>query len=257
MVHPVMNVRSGLAACAAAALLASTAADAALMNGFSDGSNNTSVFISVVERNATNQVLRNLVIDTGARTLDSFAGTPWSTTSAQEAQILAFLGSATGTVSFNVGGALNDQSFGTDLYGFLTTGNAVGPSGGNFAQLGTAVTNIDTFIGDTIGGAFSLDGVLVANSAIDPGWHNVAWGNDVGGGIETNNEVFFGQLSQITAWRMDINTYEIVRSVLGPVTSNLATGDISFGTVVPVPAAVWLFGSALGLVGALRRRLSA
>lgn len=247
---------AGNAGVATALLLTAGAADAALLNGFSDASNNTSVFISVVERNAVNQVLRNLVIDTGSRAADVFAGTGWSTTAAQEAQILNFIASSTGIVRFNIGGALNDQSFSTFNQGFLTTGSANGPAVDNFAQLGTAITNIDTFIGDTAGGTFNAAGVLFAGAAIDPGWHNIAWGNDVGGGIETNNEVLFGANSVVTGWKTDEN-FAIIRSNLGPVRSNLLTGDITFGTVVPVPAAVWLMGSALGLLGIARRRQAA
>jgi hypothetical protein len=251
-----MNLRTTLASAAGAVtLLASGAAGAALYNG-NDGSSNTSVFISVVERNATNNVVRNLVIDTGARALSVFAGTPWSTTTDQESAILAFLSSATGAVRFNIGGGLNDQSFSTDRYGFLTTGNAAGPASDGYSALGSAVTNIDTFIGNANGGVFSPAGVLTANSAIQPGWHNNAWGNTVGGAIEVSNEILFGQNSQLIGWKTDPGTFEIIRSALGPVTSNLGTGDISFGAV-PVPAAVWLFGSALGLLGALRRRSQA
>jgi hypothetical protein len=244
----------------AVVLLASGAANAALQNGFSDASYNTSVFISVVERNSSNQAVRSLMIDTGTRTLDSFAGTPWSTTAAQEAEILGFLAAkgANSTVLFNIGGALNDQSFSTDLYGFLTTGNAAGPSISDFSALGNAVTNIDTIIGDTAGGTFNVNGILAVNSASDPGWHEDAWGNSVGGAILPSNEVLFGQASQLVGWDMNPD-FEIIRSILGPVSSDLATGDISFGVqaAVPVPASVWLFGSALGLLGALRRRMAA
>jgi hypothetical protein len=244
---------------AATGLLVAGTAEAALLNGFSDASNNTSVFISIVERNATNQVLRNLVIDTGARTLATFAGTPWSTTAAQETQILSFIGSAAlgSTIRFNIGGALNDQSFATDLQGFLTTGNAAGPGIGSFGQLGTAITNIDTFISNANGGVFNANGILQANLPTNPGWHNVAWGNDVGGGIESNNEFLFGANTVLRGWKTN-ESFDIIRSLLGPVTSNLATGDISFGTqVVPVPAAVWLLGSAIGLLGVIRRRAAA
>jgi hypothetical protein len=247
------------AALAGVMLLTAETADAALMNGFSDASFNTSVFISVVERNNTNQVVRNLVIDTGARAADVFAGNYWSTTAAQEAQILAFLGSATGTVGFNVGGALNDQSFATFNFGFLTSGVAAGPGPADYTALGTGVTNIDTFIGNTAGGSFNVNGVLAANAAIDPGWHDLAWRNDIGGAILPSNEIAFGQVSQILGWKTRDPDYEIVRAILGPLNSNPLTGDITFGvaSVVPVPAAVWLFGSAVGLLGVVRRRRAA
>ncbi len=35
---------------------------------------------------------------------------------------------------------------------------------------------------------------------------------------------------------------------------NLSTSQLQIGPVVPVPAAAWLFGSAMGLLGVLRRR---
>jgi hypothetical protein len=249
---------SGFAVALATAGLASAGtADAALMNGFSDASFNTSVFISVVERNSTNQTLRNLVIDTGTRTLDAFGGVAWSTTPEQETQILAFLASAaaTSSVLFNVGGGLNDQSFSTDLQGFLTTGDAAGPAVDGFAQLGTAITNIDTFIGDTQSGTFNAAGVLSANAAIDPGWHNVAWGSDVGGGIEVSNEVLFGQAAALTGWKTD-PSFAIIRSALGGVESNLLTGDISF-TAIPLPGAAWLIAPGLGLLTPWIRRRKA
>lgn len=249
--------RGGFAAAlATVTLLAAGAANAALLNGFSDASFNTSVFISVVERNSTNQVIRNLVVDTGARSLDVFSGTAWSTSAAQETQILAFLGSAGAgnTVYFNVGGGLNDQSFTTDLQGFLTTGTAAGPCGNCYAQIGTAITNIDTFIGDTANGAFNAANILAANADIDPGWHNTAWGSDIGGGIETSNEILFGQSSQIIGWKTDASTFEIIRSVLGPISSNALTGDISFGAEVPLPGVAWLLAPALGMLAPWTRR---
>ncbi len=241
------------AAATALGLLVTGTANAALQNGYSDASNNTSVFISVVERDAANAVLRNLVIDTGARTLQTFGGTPWSTTAAQEAAILNFLATATGSVRFNVGGGLNDQSFSTDLNGFLTTGTAAGPGSADYAALGSGVGSVDTHIGNANLGTFNAAGVLAANAATDPGWHSNTWGNDVGGAIQPSNEILFGLNSQLVGWKTAPGTFEIVRTALGPITSNLATGDITFGNV-PVPAAIWLLGSALAALGALKRR---
>lgn len=249
-----MNViLKGALAGTAIALLAAGSAQAALLDG-TDGSNDTSVFISVVERDATNAIVRNLIIDTGVTTLDVFNGTPFSTTPEQEAVILNFLNTAEGSVRFNVGGALTDRTFGSDLYGFVTTGASEGPADGAFSQLSTATVNIQTIIGDANGGSFSADGVLAANGASDPGWHGISWGDSVGGAIQPGTEIAFGANSQVQAWRWDGVSNAIPNSILGPISSNLVTGDITF---VPVPAAVWLFGSALGLLGWVRRRMAA
>jgi hypothetical protein len=40
-------------------------------------------------------------------------------------------------------------------------------------------------------------------------------------------------------------------------TLNLTSNQLQIGPVVPVPAAVWLFGSAMGLLGVIRRRVAA
>ncbi len=248
MDNRITRTASRAAVAASLTFLAAGNVNAALINGFSDGSSNTSVFISVVERNAVGQTLRNLVIDTGTRALASFAGTPWSTTTAQESAILGFVGSASAgsTIRFNIGGGLNDQSFSTDLQGFLTSGNAVGPGVDGFSQLGSAITSIDTFIGNTANGTFNASGILTANAAIDAGWHNNSWGSDVGGALETSNEILFGANSFVTGWKTD-ESFAIIRSQLGLLTSNVATGDISF-SAVPLPAAAWLLAPMAGLL---------
>jgi hypothetical protein len=40
-------------------------------------------------------------------------------------------------------------------------------------------------------------------------------------------------------------------------TLNLTSSQLEIGPVIPVPAAVWLFGSAIGLLGVIRRRVAA
>ena len=246
-----------LAAAVAVFAMGTGSASAALVSG-TDASANSSVFISLAERSNTNAIIRNLVIDIGARALDVFAGTPWSTTAAQEAEVLAFVSSsaATSRVVFNVGGSLNDQTGDTDRFGFLSTGNAAGPAVDGFAQLSTGVANTIQKIGNSNNGTFNANGILLSTGPALPGFHGNQWGNNYGGALQPSNEVLLGAFNQIVGWRLDPNTFEIVRSVLGPVSSNLQSGDITFG-VVPVPAAVWLFGSALGLIGVMRRRAAA
>ncbi len=248
-----MNVNfkvTPLAAAIAVFAMGTGSANAALVSG-TDASANSSVFISLAERNSVNQVVRNLVIDTGVRALDVFAGTPWSTTAAQEVSILAFVSSAAATsrVVFNVGGALTDGSFSTDLFGFVTTGNAAGPAIDGFAALNAGVINTITKIENANNGTFNANGVLASNGPADPGFHGNGWGDDYGGAIQPSNEILLGAASQIVGWKTNAN-FEIIRSILGPMTSNLATGDIS--SVVPLPATVWLLASGLGFLGVRR-----
>lgn len=245
-----MNLKlKGVSAIAAIALLGAGTASAQLNDGL-DGSEATSVFISVVERDDTNAATRNLVLDTGLNAFQLWDGTAlgWSTTDEQAAAVLAFLNSATGTVSFNLGGGLTTVN--TENYGVATTGTSQGPGFADFPALNAARGNLLTFIASANNGTF-VDGILQVPSPSDPGFHLNSWGNNYGGAIQPSNEIAFGDSSQIQGWRLIIAEQGIINSVLAPITSDLATGSIS---IVPVPAAVWLFGSALGLLGWVRRR---
>jgi len=244
-----MNLKlKGVAAIAAVTLLGAGTASAQLDDGLA--SEATSVFISVVERDATNTATKNLVIDTGLDAFDLFDGTAlgWSTTDEQSAAVLAFLNAASGTVSFNLGAGLTTVN--SDNYGIATTGTSQGPGFADFLALNTGRTNLLEFINNANGGTF-VDGVLQVPSPSDPGFHQTAWGNSFGGAIQPSNEVAFGNSSQIQGWRLVLAEEGIINSVLAPISSDAATGSIS---IVPVPAAVWLFGSALGLLGWVRRR---
>ena len=261
-----LNLKSvSLATAITVLAMGASSANAALLSG-TDGSFNSSVFISVVERSETNQILRNLMIDTGARGLDVFAGTPWSTTAAQEAEILAFVGSksTTSTIKFNVGGALTDLSYNTELQGFLTTGNSPGPASdqSGLPALANAVGSTIDKISNANNGTFNGNGVLAANNPTDPGFHAYSWGDNYNASITPSNEVLLGADNQIVGWQFHyiLDEFgqpfdaEIIRSVLGGITSNLQSGDISFNTaVVPVPAAAWLLASAFGALLGFRR----
>ena len=251
-----MNLKlKGVSAIAAVALLSAGTASAQLNDGL-DGSNATSVFISVVERDDTNAATRNLVLDTGLNAFQLWdeSAVGWSTTSEQASAVQGFLNSATGTVSFNLGAGLTLTN--TEDYGIATTGTSGGPEGGSaaaLAALNTGRTNIIAFIGNANAGTF-VDGVLEVPGAADPGFHGLGeWGNNFGGAIQPSNEILFGDVAPIQGWRLNFAEEGIVNEQLALITSDLASGNIAI-EVIPVPAAVWLFGSALGLLGWVRRR---
>lgn len=248
-----MNLKLKLAvATSAAAVLLAGPAQAALLNGF-DGTSNTSVFISVVERDASNLPVRTLVVDPGVLTLDVFNLTAWSTSDEVSSVILGFVNSAQGTVAFNLGGALNDQSFSTALQGFLTTSDTAGPGEDSYAQLGSGITNIDAKL-DNLNRALGSNKTALVTSANDPGWHVFSWNNDVGGALLPSNEVRFGTVAALTGWRVgNTDDFLIVRNSLGTVFGDALTGRISF-TPVPVPAAAWLLVSGFGALAWVRRR---
>lgn len=247
-----LKLKLAAATSVAAVLLAGTAHAASLNNGF-DGSFNTSVFISIVERDAVNQPLRTLVINPDVRSLDVFGLTGFQTSDALSATILEFLKSATGTVAFNIGGSLNDRSFSTALFGFLTTTDQAGPGSENYTQLGSGVGSIDAKL-DNLNRALGNNKSVLVTSSNDPGWHVFSWNNDVSGAILPSNEVKFGTVSALTGWRIgNTDDFLIVRNALGTVRGDAMTGRISF-TPVPVPAAAWLLVSGFGALAWVRRR---
>lgn len=168
-------------------------------------------------------------------------------------QITAFDGQMTG------GAVPNDYALFTSYSG--------SPTGTN-VQLTSAVTNADTYYG-----FISSDGVDVTTeeSAEQPNAESTGWGNNFGGAwSQINNAVAFdapasGEASELTlnmafvstggsgsnGAALDVNTFG------GNMTAafDFATGDLVITTAaVPVPAAVWLFGSAIaGLIGFSRR----
>jgi len=87
-----------------------------------------------------------------------------------------------------------------------------------------------------------LDGFSLASGG------SAIWTIDLGLTGVTNSD--FNALSLIPPG--DVQTFAALKFVMGP------GDDSAFGAVVPVPAAVWLFGSGLiGLIGVARRKVRA
>ena len=251
-----MNLKlKGVTAIAAIALLGAGTASAQLNDGL-DGSNATSVFISVVERDDTNAATRNLVIDTGLSAFQIWDGSAvgWSTTSAQSTAIQGFLNSATGTVSFNLGAGLTLTNTGRLRHSPPPARRRVRKAAVlRHSRRSIPVVPTSSRSSDNANGGTFVDGVLEVPGAADPGFHDIGeWGNNFGGAIQPSNEILFGDTAPIQGWRLNFAAQGIVNETLALLTSD-ASGNLGIA-VVPVPAAVWLFGSALGLLGWVRRR---
>jgi hypothetical protein len=220
-----MNYNKSALAVAVAATLggASTAADAtvhtAVLTGVATYSNNGSAAGNISSSTATFQYddVTTVLTQTGGTYNARFNTSPTNT-------IYRHL--ITGAVIGN-GAAAAATSFVCQEGNF---GGNVGANicgnygfGGNFADDSTATWGPGTAFARTFGGDDFAYGPQQSIAAYN-GWSNVSWLGTtltIGGG---GNLTTSGQI-----WKLDIAT-------------------------IPVPAAVWLFGSALGLLGVARRK---
>ncbi len=111
----------------------------------------------------------------------------------------------------------------------------------------------------------NLDGIIeIYEGGFDPlapGVGGIAFDDDGPGGSNTS-QILDVSLSAGTTYFMVISSFTNVANSFGQPTgpwevTGVGAGDVTFKTtVIPVPAAVWLFVSGLAGLGALRRRRS-
>lgn len=152
-------------------------------------------------------------------------------------------------------------------YAMFTTYSGASPAGDN-VQLTSSITNANTYYGFI--GSDGVD-VTTEESATQPNAESANWGDNFGGQWSqiTNAGTFSDADADLAnpltlnmafvttggsgsnGGALDINTFD------GNMTAafSFTTGDLVITTAaVPVPAAVWLFGSAIaGLIGFSRR----
>lgn len=223
------------------------------------------LFLSVVDRGGP--IERSYILDLGISSHDFLvndASYVNNLSITADANLLDIINNASGSLYWNL--AANHNTFeNMNDWGYLTTAPSfiTNPPPG-FNPIAESISRIDTYL-NSVNGIGDTD-VSVNNSKIftsldnafygGPLWRN-SWNavHETEGAIGTDLGFYFVALDFDAD--PDTGTMSWVRELAG--VWNLSTdGVLSYvgvGAPVPVPAAVWLLGSALiGLVGVARRK---
>jgi probable HAF family extracellular repeat protein len=163
------------------------------------------------------------------------------------------------------GGSFGSVAYGISGDGLVLVGQGTSASGSE-AMRWTSGTGM-VGLGDLAGGSFNS----MARGASADGAVIVGWGNTVNGqeaflwngtdGMQRLFDVLVARgATGLTGWKLN-SAYGISadgKFVAGWGTNSLGQSEAFLANIapVPVPPAVWLFGSALGLMGVMRRKIS-
>lgn len=252
----------------AVALAAASGANAA----WQSGTNNTAGELLLTVWNAAGEVAFSQ--DLGVLTADLLAGNVADGSTYQLSPTgLAHVGVGSG-LSWNIAGADTAGLLYDDVSGRLNTGMV-------FTNTGNVPTTpvdyfgtvsgvyVNTFfpqIGNIMAGGTGADPVVLTSGDLAHAGEDPIWGNGLGGITQANPQLTGTagadgatiEMLAFTAIVTDPTTFDYVNVIesMGFWTLDSAAGTLTYSaSAVPVPAAAWLFGSALmGLAGVARRR---